>query len=206
MKKPNGYDEARAYGDYIPLPAGNYVCKIMSVEETQSRAGKPMIIISLDIAEGEYKDFFAKAWRADTRQDKKWGCRVWQLVNDYQDSSKTSQGFKTFITSVEKSNKGFAVKWDDDFEPCFKGKLVGAQFRREEYIDNLSNSHWSTKPASFRSADTIREGKLDILPDKPLTEEQAKTVFDRDPKPASAPLSNDLSDFEEVISDGELPF
>ena len=205
MKKPAGYDEAQVYGDFIPLPAGNYVCKIMAVEEAVSRAGAPMIIISLDIAEGEYADYFAKKWRADTRKDKTWGCRVWQLVNDYQDKTKTARGFKTFITSVEESNAGFAVKWDDSFGPCFKGKLVGAQFRKEEYIDNMSNSHWSTKPASFRSVESVKSGELPILEDKPLNPEQAATVFDRDPKPAAVG-QGDLSDFEEVISDGELPF
>lgn len=204
MQKPSGFDEAREYGTYIPLPAGNYVCKIMSVEETQSRNGDPMIIISLDIAEGEYKDYFAKAWREDTRQNKKWGCRVWQLVNDFQDKSKTSPGFKTFITSAERSNNGFKVKWGNEFESCFKGRLIGGMFRREEYLDNLSDAHWSTRCASFRSAEDIRSGKLDILPDKPLNDTQASQALSREQKPAPVPA--DLSDFEEVISDGDLPF
>lgn len=201
MQKPKGYDEAKAYGDYTALPAGNYVCKVMSVEETQSKAGKPMIIVNLDIAEGQFADYFTKQWRADTRDNKKWGCRVYQLVNDYQDSTKTSQGFKTFITSVEKSNKGFAVQWGDSFEACFKGKLVGAQFRREEYLDDMSASHWSTKAVGFRSVETIKNGTLDVLPDKPLNSKQAHTAVERDAKPLPA----NLSDFEDIIS-GDLPF
>ena len=202
MNKPKDFDKVQGYGAYTILPAGNYVCKIMSVEETTSRSGKDMLVISLDIAEGAFTDYFAKAWREDTRDNKKWGCRSWVMVNDYQDSTKTSRNFKTFITSVEKSNSGFSVKWGEGFEDCFKGKLVGVQFRREEYLDYLSVSHWSTRPVSFRSVDSIRDGGLEVLADKPLNPAQASTAVEREQAPGKA----NLADFEDVISEGDLPF
>ena len=45
MNKPNDFDNVQAFGEYTPLPAGGYVCRIMGVEETVSSNGKAMIII-----------------------------------------------------------------------------------------------------------------------------------------------------------------
>ena len=42
------------------LPKGNYVCKILNVEEVTYKNGKRGIKISFDIAEGDYKDFYIK--------------------------------------------------------------------------------------------------------------------------------------------------
>ena len=39
MKKPNNYDEYQLGGGKR-LSAGGYICKIMQVEETKSKAGK----------------------------------------------------------------------------------------------------------------------------------------------------------------------
>lgn len=62
MKKPNNYETTQAYGDFTPLELGGHICKIMKVEETKSKAGNDMIIISLDIAEGDQKDYFSKQY------------------------------------------------------------------------------------------------------------------------------------------------
>lgn len=194
MFKPKDFDKVQAYGDFKTLPEGGYVCKIMEVKETQSKAGREMITISLDIAEGEYTGFFAERWRNDTRDEKKWGAIVYQLTEDTQTGG-TNRGFKTFITSVEESNNGFAVQWGDKFETCFKGKLVGCIFAKDEYIGTDGKAHSSVKPYSFRSADTIRKG------DYSMPKINAKTVV-----PANSSVPMDLSDFTEVVSNTVLPF
>ena len=64
-----------------------------------------MLAIFLDIAEGPEADRYAISYKNDTRATKKWGCVVYQLIED-QDGN-TNKGFKTFIDAVEKSNSNF---------------------------------------------------------------------------------------------------
>ena len=217
MNRPADYDKVQEYGTFTPLPAGGYVCRIMSVEETASRAGAPMIKIFLDIAEGQFKDYFANQYRANTRADKKWSYSaiINQLVYDTSGNNSTNRGFKTFVTSVCESNQGFNVAWGDGFSACFKNRLVGVLFGREEYIGTDGKTHWSTKALNFRSVKTIRDGGFEIPADKPLVSVDA--VADpfappQTPQPAaqqkSAPAGvPDLQDFEEIlVPESDLPF
>ena len=57
IKKPQGYDEAPAYtGEFMQLPAGLYICKVLGVKEDENR-GHSRLAMQFDIAQGEYKDF-----------------------------------------------------------------------------------------------------------------------------------------------------
>ena len=56
MIKPNNYENISIFGEELEL--GGHVCKIMKVEETKSKSGRDMIVISLDIAEGKQKRSF----------------------------------------------------------------------------------------------------------------------------------------------------
>ena len=222
MNKPQDYDQTQAFGEYKPLPAGGYVCRIMAVEETTSQNGNDMLKISLDIAEGEFKNRFADMYRSDTRQDKKWGCVAYQLV--YDTNGGTNRGFKSFCTAAEESNPGFTIQWGPAFGECFKNRLIGAIFGREEYIGNDSKAHWSTKPKFFRSADKIRKGDFEVPEDKPLPNQQSAANYSGYPAPAQtadpfavpsqpvpaaqqkgAPVPG-LADFEEIIPESDLPF
>lgn len=61
MEKLQGYDEAQAItGEYERLEAGGYICKIKSAKEEKSKTGKKMLVLALDITEGEKKDFFKR--------------------------------------------------------------------------------------------------------------------------------------------------
>lgn len=193
MNKPFGYDEARVHGAFKPLPSDGYVCVIKQVREQTSRSGKPMIVVALDICEGDYKGYYEQSYRADTRQDKKWGCNVFQLTET--PDGKCSPGFKTFITSVEKSNPGFATVWGDGFCAAFKGKLVGGLFGREQYQKNDGSLAWSTKCIAFRSVDTIRNGEFAIPEDKPLRGDAYDGGY-------SAPANNGMT----AVVDNDLPF
>ena len=196
MVKPNNYDGVQEYGEFKPLELGGHICKIMSVEETKSGSGKDMLKIFLDIAEGEQANYYAEQYKADSRAEKKWGCIVYQLVEDKDGNA--NRGLKTFITSVEKSNKGFTVAWGDNFAACLKGKLVGGVFGREQYQNSKGELKFATKCVSFRSVDTIRSG-VEVPNDKFLN--GAKQAVLQTPGTISP-----LDGFEEIISDDELPF
>ena len=142
MEKPNNYDETQEYGDFQPLELGGHICKIMSIVETKSNTNKEMLKIFLDIAEGSQANYYANQYKSDSRADKKWGCIVNQLVKD--NDGNTNRGLKTFITSVEKSNNGFTVSWGTNFAACFKDKIVGGVFGREQYQNNKGELKFST--------------------------------------------------------------
>ena len=175
MLKPNDFEEVQGFGDFKPLPPGGYVCKIMEVKETLSQStAREMLVISIDIAEGEYKGYYADKYRAKQGENKVWEGRVFQLTKDKD--GKTSKGFKTFVTAVRESNPGFEPAWSNDtkvFENSFKGKLVGGVFRREEYEKKdksgqpTGETAWSSKCFMFRSVDAVRKG-IDVPEDKPL--------------------------------------
>lgn len=200
MQKPSDYDNVQAYGEFTPLKLGGHICKIMQVKETVSKTGKDMLEISLDIAEGEQKDYFAQSYKADTRENKKWGCVVYQLVKDNEGN--TNRGFKSFITSVENSNSGFKVAWGNNFSACFKGKLIGGVFGREQYINTYNETKFATKCVQFRSIEAIRNG-VEIPEDKLLSSSQSNTYgHGYTPSPVGDGFMNIPSDAIEE----ELPF
>lgn len=204
MQKPIDFDEVQGYGERQPLPPGGYICRIMKVEETTAKSsGAEMLKISLDIAEGEYKDYYAKGYRSDTRPDKKWGCSVYQLTYDPVNPRSTNKGFKTFTTAVCKSNQGFVIPWGDKFGEGFKNKIVGVIFRREQYIGTDGNTHFSTKAFQFRSTNTIREG-VPVPEDKLLDSQPAQQTNNNPPVQNNGVV--DLSDFEEISVGADLPF
>lgn len=167
MQKPLNYDETRAYVSYEPLPAGNYECEILKVDETESKkTKKPMLNIYLDIRSGEYKGFFSAEYEKDTRPEKKWPCIVYQLVEDKD--GYCHRGLKTFIEAVAASNRGFdpAGIWGDDFCRAFKNLSVGAGFRREQYENQSGQLRWSTKCDVFFPIDEVESRS--VLEDKPL--------------------------------------
>lgn len=201
MLKPNDFESVQEYGDFIPVELGGHVCKIMGVKETKSKKDKDMLEISLDIAEGNQIGYYAAQYKADSRTPKKWGCIVYQLI--YDNDGNTNRGLKTFITAVEKSNPNFKVTWDDNFANGFKNKLVGGVFGREQYQDTKGELKFSTKCSSFKSVDIIKAG-VEVPEDKLL----AGYVPTGIPNAANSTASTigNLSEFEEILGDGELPF
>ncbi len=164
ITKPEGYDAAKVVtGERQELPAGGHVLKIMGAKETLSKKQKPMLELLLDVAEGEHKDFFMKAYRADTREEKKWGCKYYQML-----TPESAGFFKGLVQDIEKSNN---FTWDFD-EQKLKGKLIGMLFRREEYQKTKGGTAFSTKPFQPRSVQVIRSGEFTIPEDKLLNKKQ----------------------------------
>lgn len=194
MQKPKNYETTRGYDEYVPLDPGGYVCRVRSVTETKSQTGKDMVEIYLDIAEGDFKGYFAEQYRSDTRENKKWGSIVYQLTEDKDGFC--NRGLRTFIDAVAASNAGFDPNaiWGDNFSKFFKDKLVGGVYRREQYANRNGDLRWSTKCFSFKSVDAIRAG-VPVPEDKPL--DAKRPLY-------NMPSSSDFSELSE--DDGDLPF
>ena len=197
MEKPRNFDTAKATGEYSPLPAGGYICNIIGVEEVMSRSGKPMIKIALDIAFGDEKDRFMNEYKNDTRQEKKWPSNavVYQLVMDADGN--THGRFKQFTNCVEKSNDGFTIRWGSEFCSCFKGKLIGVLFGREQYESTRDGSlKWSTKPQFFKTVEEIRNNDFRVPEDRYLQTQGMTTATPDMPIP----------DGFQAINDSDIPF
>jgi len=188
MQKPQGYDEAQAFtGENTALPAGGYICKIVQANETLSNSGKNMLVLLLDIAEGEYKDYFKTQFDRVVKNnpDAKWGGTYRQPTE-----GKSVNFFKGLVTSIEVSNN-FVWPWGSK-ELNLKGKLLGGIFGREQYQHMSGDLRFFTRCQAVRSVSTIREGNFQVPEDKLLTGVSA------------APSST--GSFVEIDDDGDLPF
>lgn len=172
FRKPKDYDNVKV-GEPRILPAGGYICKILNAEETESRNGKPMLKVSFDIDEGEYKGYFRdlfKGWKenSDDPATVKWPFTGTKWVMFYNNEGKTNRDFKSFCTALEDS--GTKVWINDTFDVNgLRGATLGMIFRREEHEYNNARS-WRTVPVGFRSVKTIEEGNYNVPEDKPLPE------------------------------------
>lgn len=169
------------------LPAGGYVCKIISAKVEQNDWGD-VLVVAHDVSEGEFEGIFKRDYDNNDREDKKWrGTYRLRLPKDdgsEQDAWK-KRSFSNLIWAIEQSNPGFTWDWD---EKKLKGKKVGLLYRNKEW-EMGGRSGWTTEAAGSESIDNIRNGKFKMLKDKPLPEKPAAPVFT-----------------EDVEDDGELPF
>ena len=191
MQKIKDFKAERSSSGRETLPAGGYVCQIISAKVDSNEWGETLVVAH-DVCEGDYEGIFKRDFENNDREDKKWrGTFRLKLPKDdgsEQDAWK-KRSFSNFIWAVEQSNPGFTWDWD---EKKLKGKKVGLIYRNEEWEMN-GRSGWTTKAAGSESIDNIREGKFRLLKDKPLPEAR---------KAAAAQTFTELDDGD----DGELPF
>lgn len=129
MQKPNGYDEAKAGGDFTPVELGGHYLVIKQVSEKMNKNNQPMIVVLFDFAQNDAQaGYFMESFKNDIRPDKKWPNQATQYINVYDQDGKTSRNFKTFTTCVEHSNAGFTTQWGDNFCQQFKDKKIGGVF------------------------------------------------------------------------------
>ena len=158
MEKIQGYDEAQAItGEYERLEAGGYICKIISAKEEKSKSGKRMLVIALDIVEGDKKDYFKKRFDEDNRAEKKWPAGA--IYRQMLEGEKAAGFLKGLMTSLEASNEGF--KWDWN-EKKLRDLKCGAIFGEEEYEKMDGSIGTSTKIKFIRTVKAIQEGNFKV--------------------------------------------
>lgn len=191
MKAFNGLEIKKSVSASEPLPAGGYVAKILNAKVEEYSWGE-VLVISFDVAEGEYKDFFSKQYKENTREDKKWKGNFRLTVpnegNQYFDSQKRT--FGNAIWAIEESNPSFRWAWDEN---ALKGKMVGVLFRNFEWAMDDGRSGWSTECCTFVSVEDVRTGNFKQPKDKPLKRKESYS-------------SNQFSEMVEIDSTEDLPF
>lgn len=172
IKQFNDYATVQAYSDFPTLPKGGYVLKVMGVSQKTNSMGA-YLQIGMDVAEGEYKDFFTKQYTNDSRSEKKWGCNFLLSIPKDDGSEKdgwTKRAFKTFTTALEESNNGYHFDWDEN---KFKGLLIGGLFNEREYEKNDGSIGKSVNLAKVCAAEKIRTGDYKLPEDKLLNKAAA---------------------------------
>ena len=166
MEKVQGYDEAQAItGEYERLNAGGYICKIVSAKEEKSKSGKRMLVLALDIAEKDKKDFFINRFNDNSNPDKKWPAGA--IYRQMLEGEKAAGFLKGLMTSLEASNDGF--KWDWD-EKKLANLKCGAIFGEEEYEKMDGSVGTTTKVKFIRTIKAIQDGNFKVPELKKLPE------------------------------------
>jgi hypothetical protein len=196
INKPQGYDEAAAFtGEFATLPAGCYVCTVKQVSMTQTKNGRDQIAILFDIAEGEHRGFYGTQYEAAKAQDSN---AKWKGVHKQIMDGSSLPFFKGLMTSIEKSNSGFAFPWGKEGnEKTLVGKKFGAVMGREEFLNSNGEKRMSTKIVQVRSIDGLKDAKV---PEDKLLDDSAanKPVYGQ-------PDENGFMNIPDGI-DEELPF
>lgn len=160
MQKPNGYDEAKAGGDFTPVELGGHHLVIKQVSEKMNKNNQPMIVVLFDFAQNDAQaGYFMEAFKNDIRPDKKWPNQATQYINVYDNEGKTTRGFKTFTTCVEHSNAGFTTQWGDKFCEQFKNKNIGGVFG--EQLDFYNGKKIKKRVLRwFTSSDKVADAQI----------------------------------------------
>lgn len=195
IKGFNDFDKVQGYQDRPQLPVGGYVMRIMGAEVKENRVGQ-YVQIGMDVAEGQYKDFFADDYRSQdgSQRDKVWHCNYLLSVPKDDGSEKdgwTKRRFKTFTDALEASNDGYHFDWD---EKKFKGLMIGGLFNLREWEKDGRRGK-SPNLAQVCSVEKIRSGKFKLPKDQLLSGSSAEVT-------TSATVPGGFT----VVHDDDLPF
>lgn len=143
MQKPNSYDETKEGGSYTPIELGGHHLIIKQVKETQSKNGKPMIVVCFDTSKKDRQpEFMSEEFKNDVRPEKKWPRVGTEYIVTEDKDGKCSRKFKSFVSCFERSN-GCEAVWGEKFEAQFKNKKIGGVFGEveNEYNGKVTMRH-----------------------------------------------------------------
>ena len=172
-------------GEIERLPAGGYVCIVLLAQVKNTKNGKPMLVLSLDIAEGKYAKFYVNV--------DNYSPRIFRTIHDKD--GKVSPFFKGLLDNFEKSNSDLKITFPYFDENQLRNKKIGVVFGEEEYLSN-GEVKTSIKPVRTTTVENIRAGKFKVPELKKLN-------------PADKPTSNgdiDAEFAEKEVDDIPLPW
>lgn len=199
MKKIENWDniEAKGMDDFKALPIGAYECKIVNaVENYNEQSGKTTLKVMVDIASGEYKDYFKKRYDSNTAIDRKWDNNATKFLAF---EGENTSFFKGFITIVENSNVGYKWSWE---ESTLRDKKLVGVFQYEEYEKQDGTRGIKVRLTKFRSLDKL--GKIEVSDSVKMLD---GTYVDYE-EYINSKNSEPFSDFGNIveIKDSDLPF
>lgn len=158
MKPFKNYDETQSYKQRETLPTGGYVLEIKDAKIDEGKNGlSDVMVLSFDIAEGPFKDFYARNYMNQKDEDKRWKgtYRIWLPKDDGSEQDDwTKRRFKTIMENFEESNEGFTWDWD---ERKLKKLRIGGIFNQKEYDFNGRNGFF-TQCKMLTTVEAIEKG------------------------------------------------
>ena len=148
------------------LPAGPYVAKVLGARVI-GQAPDQQLEVMLDIAEGQYTDFYMNKFTAQKQRGSNYEVRYKGILKlripnpDNKNALYPESDIRRFndmIYRFEKSNDGF--HWDGD-ESRLTDLTVGISVQDDEF-----NGNQFTKPVRFEIADDVRNGRVSKMPPK----------------------------------------
>lgn len=171
-----GYEETAAVlpGEFAKLPPGGYICNIVNAEVTNSKAGNPMLVLYLDIVEGEFAKHFRNAFERvrGSRPDIKWDNSGIYRQLIFDKTGKVSSFFKGLLTCIEKSNPAFHFNPRTFDEHILRGCLIGFIFAEEEYFKKDGSTGSRTFAKFPKPVDVIRSGNFTVPDAKKLEDDR----------------------------------
>jgi lipoate-protein ligase A len=186
--------------DFKALPIGAYECVIKDARvNVNEETGKKTFKVSVDIAKGEYQDYFLKRYTNNTNTDKKWDNNAVRYLGFEGDSVAF---FKGFITSVENSNAGYKWNWD---ETTLKGKKICGVFQYEEHEKQDGSKTVKVRLNKFRSIDKMKD--IEVSDSVKLLNGKYMSIDDYNERQDENKQLNDLfGDSVVEIGSENLPF
>lgn len=199
MKKIENWDniEAKGMDDFKALPIGAYECKIINaVENHNEESGKTTLKVMVDIASGEYKDYFKKRYDSNTAIDRKWDNNATKYLAF---EGENTSFFKGFITTVENSNDNYKWNWD---ETTLRDKKIVGVFQYEQYKKQDGTKALKVRLTKFRSLDKL--GEIEVSDSIKMLD--GTYVDYEEYTKSSADKAKDLFGSSVEISSEDLPF
>lgn len=175
--------EAKTGGGFSDVEPGGYICRIVGVTDFPE---KEYLRVDLDIAAGEYKDYYAEL---EARAGF-WGCTM------YWSYKEANLGFfKGNIEAVQQSDRHGWV-FDGKDEKSLVGRLVGAVLGEEEYKAKSGEIKCSVKPRFLVPIQKIMDHDYKVP--------KRKTYNGGNDRKSAA--GDGFRELPEDEDDGELPF
>lgn len=184
----HGYDEVPAVlqGEFPKLPPDGYICKVFNTEITKSKAGNLMLVLSIDIAEGDFQGHFLNAIKRVHSSDIKWDSSAIYRQLIFDNNNKISRFFKGLLTCFELSNPNFHVNLKA-FDPAIlRGLIIGFIFAEEEYEKRDGSISTRIFPKFPATVDKIRNHDFSVPELRKLSKPapiQSNDSFDGEPVP-----------------------
>lgn len=161
------------------LPAGPYVAVVLGVK-IDGLSPDQSLVLQLDVAEGEYKDFFVKKYMSAKESGSKYGEPKFKGIYRLRIPNPNNKNaaypesdlrrFNDMIYRFEKSNPGF--HWDGD-ENKLKGLTVGINMQEDNY-----NGNTFTRIGRLETAQDVHAGLVRAMAPRKRQETPATSAID----------------------------
>ena len=147
------------------LAAGAYICQIIKAELDQNEIGIKLKLY-VDIAKGEYKDYFKKIYE----KRNEWSFNA-VFTRYIVKNGELQKSFQDLIKHLETSNPTFEYDENNLTVAQFRDLYCGFIFGAEEYKDSFGAIRSSVKVKFSCTTKAVKDGNIKTPPIKKYVEE-----------------------------------